>query len=55
MNMVFHSADAKRLHLVLARDAAHVSPKAGLDFRSDCLLAIFGGEDAMKQRATIGV
>jgi hypothetical protein len=55
MDVVLHSADTKSFHLMLARDAAHVCPKPRLYLRSDGLAALFGGEDTMKQRATIGV
>lgn len=55
MDMVLNSAYAKRLHLVLARDAAHIGPQPLLNFRNDSLAPLLGGEDAMKQRATIGV
>ncbi len=55
MNVVFHSTYAKRLHLVLACNAAHISPQSRLDIRDNRIAPLFGGEDTMKQRATIGV
>ena len=54
-DVVLDSTDAERFHLVPARDAAHVSPQQRLDFRSDGFATIPGGEDAVKQRATVGV
>jgi len=32
VNVVLHAADTERLHVMFASDAAHVSPKARLDF-----------------------
>jgi len=55
MNVVLYSADAKRLHLVLARDASHVGPQTRLDFCDDGLAPLLGGEDTMEDRATVGV
>jgi len=55
MNVVLHAADAKRLHLVFTRDAAHVGPQPWLDFREDDLVPLLGGEDTVKERAAIGV
>jgi hypothetical protein len=55
MDVILYSSDAKRLHLVFTRDAAHVGPKARLDSREDGPLAILGGEETMKQRRAVGV
>jgi hypothetical protein len=55
MNVVLHSAYAERLHLVLARDTAHIGPQPRLDLRNNNLAPFPGGENAMKQRTTIGV
>ena len=55
MDVVFHATDAKRLHLVFARDAAHVGPQTRLDFSVDRFTPLLGGEDTMKERAAIGV
>jgi hypothetical protein len=55
MNMVLHSAHTKRLHLALARDAAHVGPQLWLDFSDDALAPFLGGKNAMKERTAIGV
>jgi hypothetical protein len=55
MDMILHSANAERFHLVFACYAAHVGPQPRLNFPGDCPVPFFGGEDAMKQRAAIGV
>jgi len=55
MDVVFRSAHGERLHLVLARNAAHVGPQPRLNLRDNGLAPLSGGEDAMKQRATVGV
>lgn len=55
MNVVLGSSDAERGHLMLARDATHVGPQTRLDFSGDGLASLLGGEDAMKERAAIGV
>jgi hypothetical protein len=55
MNVVLHPAYAECLDLMFASDAAHVRPQPRLDFRGDYLAPLLGGEDAMKQRTTIGV
>lgn len=47
--VVLHAADAKRLHLMFAGDAAHVSPKARLDSWDDGLAPLLGGKDTMKE------
>ena len=47
MNVILHSAYAERLHLVLARDAAHIGPKPRLNIRYDCLAPLLGGKDTM--------
>ncbi len=55
MNVVLHSAYAERFHLMFACDAAHVSPQTRLDFWKNGLAPLLGGEDTMKERATVGV
>lgn len=55
MNMVLHSADAERFHFMFAGHTAHVRPQPRLNLQGNCLAPILGGEDAMKQRAAIGV
>ncbi len=55
MNVVLDPADAKRFHLVLVRDAAHIGPKTRLNIRYDCLAPLLGGEDAMIERRAISV
>lgn len=55
MDAILRSADAERLHPVFARAAAHIRPQSRLDIRNNYLFPLFGREDTMKQRATIGV
>jgi len=55
MNMVLHSTNAERLHFMLARHTAQVRPQPRLNLRGNCLAPLLGREDAMKQRAAIGV
>ena len=47
VRMIFRSADAKRLHPMLASGSAHVSPEPQLNLWNNCLFPPFGGKDAM--------
>jgi hypothetical protein len=55
VDMVFHTANDQRLHLVLARDAAEVWPQALLKVRLDERATLFGGPHAMHQATDEGV
>jgi len=55
VHMVFATANPRRLHPMFSGYAAHIRPKARLNVSDDRFAPLLGGEDAMKQRATIGV
>lgn len=55
MNVVFDPADGQRVHLVGARDPAHVCPEVGLVFCGDCLLPVLGRKHAMNEKIRVCV
>jgi hypothetical protein len=55
MDMVVHTADQQRYQLVLARDAAQISPDAPLDIRTEPRFTVFGAEDEVILKAGEGV
>ena len=55
MDVVLRSTNCEGFQAVFSRNASHISPQLGLDFRSDRFAPLFRGEDTVKQRGAIGV